>query len=112
MKSKELEERLSQVALYQTDGLPIREVLVVYWHPFSRWMWYVVEAEKIPASSEDVAEKQPDDDWLLFTWCQSGLGPDCDEWGYVLLSQLRDIPLITEFIPTNWQITKNGTVLK
>lgn len=97
---EELKERLSQVALYQTDGLPIREVLVVFYHCFSRWTWYVVEAEE-----------QEDGDWLMFCYCKSGLGPDCDEWGYTTLHQFEELPYIHYRIVANMQIKNDGTVL-
>lgn len=96
---EELKERLSQVALYQTDGLPIREVLVVFYHMFSRWTWYVVEAEI------------QDDDILMFAYCLSGFGQQDDEWGYVTLNQLEEVQDIKWFIPTNWQIKNDGTIL-
>ena len=96
----EIEERLSQVPLYTTDGMPIREVLVTFYHLFSRWTWYVVEAEK------------QDNDWLMFTYCKSGLGEDCDEWGYVLLSQLEEVPNILCFVNRNTQINNKGELLE
>ena len=98
--TKELEERLSEVPLYATDAMPVREVLAVIFHEFTPWTWYVVEAEK------------QDDDWLLFTWCKSGFGPVYDEWGYVTINQLIELPDISFYIPSGMQIKSNGEVLE
>lgn len=39
-----------------------------------------------------VTEGQPeDDDYLFFGYCVSPLGPDCDEWGYAVLSELSSV---------------------
>lgn len=96
----EIEERLNEVPLYATDGMKQREVLATFFHPFSRWCWYVVEAQK------------QEEDWLMFTWCRSGLGTDCDEWGYVMLSQLDEIPEILGFANRNTMIDNKGHVMK
>ena len=96
----EIEERLNEVPLYATDGMKQREVLVTFYHLFSRWAWYVVEAEK------------QDDDWLMFTWCRSGLGPDCDEFGYVTLKQLEEVPDILGFVNKNTMIDNKGNIYK
>lgn len=37
------------------------------------------------------AEKQENGDYLLYGYCVSGLGPDCDEWGYTLFSELEAV---------------------
>lgn len=96
----QIAERLSEVPLYKTDGMKIREVIAVFFHLFSSWAWYVVEAEQ-----------QPDGDWLMFCYCRSGLGPDCNEWGYVLLSQLEEVSNIRGFAPKNYQIKQDGKLL-
>lgn len=54
-----------------------RPVLVKYFDPNGRYTLYVTEAE------------QEGDDWRLFGFCVSPLGEDCDEWGYVMLSELQ-----------------------
>jgi len=73
--------------LYATDGMHQREVQIVFYHMFTPWTWYVVEGEK-----------QEDGDWLFFTWCKSAF-EGCDEWGYVRLSQLQEIPAIKFYVP-------------
>lgn len=94
-------ERLKSVPLYKTDGMKYREVLAVFYHMFSRWTWYIVEAEP-----------QDDGDWLMFGYVKSGLGEDCDEWGYVLYSQLNEIPAIEYYVPDAMQITNEGIILE
>jgi len=55
------------------------KVVVKYFFPAGRYTFYVTEAE-------------PDgDDWLLFGYCISPLGPDCDEWGYASLAELSSV---------------------
>lgn len=73
--------------LYATDGMHQREVQIVFYHMFTPWTWYVVEGEK-----------QEDGDWLFFTWCKSAF-EGCDEFGYVLLSQLQEIPAVKFYVP-------------
>ena len=81
----------SMPKLYSTDGQKVKDVKLTFMVLGTEWTWHVVEAEKISASSEDEAKKQPDDDWLFFCYCHSGLGDECSEWGYVTLSQLDEV---------------------
>lgn len=62
---------------------PDAPVLVKYFDPCGRGTWFVFQAE--PWDDDRNRE-----DWRLYNWCVSPLGPDCDEWGYVLLSELQD----------------------
>lgn len=62
--------------LYSTDNKKLKHVPVVIYHMFSRWTWYVVESD-----GKD----------LIFTYCKSGLGEDCDEWGYASLNELLSL---------------------
>lgn len=99
MKEK-LIKRLKEVPLYATDGMQIREVLVTVFVPFTAWKWHIVESQ------------QQDDDLLLFAYCESGLGLECSEWGYVMLSDLFAIPNVVFVIRRNIQIKSNGELLK
>jgi hypothetical protein len=48
--------------------------------PCGRYTFYVLEGRR-----------EPDGDLLLFGFCRSALGPDCDELGYATLRQLEGI---------------------
>lgn len=54
-------------------------VIVKYFFPSGRYTLYVTEAE---FDAEDT---------LLYGYCISALGPDCDEWGYASLEELRTL---------------------
>ena len=84
--NKEVADRMPK--LYATDGLKKREVQVIFKHVYTRWTWLIVEGEI-----------QPDGDWLLYGYVYSGLGEDCDEWGYVMLSELMCNLDILQFKP-------------
>ena len=56
-----------------------QEILVKYFDPCGRYTLYVTEAEKCG------------DDWRLYGYCVSPLGPDCDEYGYIMLSELQSV---------------------
>jgi len=55
------------------------KVVVKYFFPAGRYTFYVTEGEK------------DDPDIRLFGYCISALGEDCDEWGYVMLSELQSL---------------------
>ncbi len=55
------------------------KVLVKYFFPAGRYTFFVTEAQR------------EEDDWLLFGYCVSALGPDCDEWGYASLAELSSV---------------------
>lgn len=92
-----LTERLLSVPLYKTDGKKQKEVLVTFKHCLSRWTWHIVESER-----------QEDGDILMFGYVESGLGDDCSEWGYTLLSQIAEIPLIVPIIQDGVVISLDG----
>lgn len=51
-------------------------VLLKVFDPCSRWTWYAVEFD-----GEDTC----------FGYIVSGLGSDCDEWGYFSLAELKSV---------------------
>lgn len=95
----QLFERLSQVKLYATEKMKTKEVLVTAVVPTTRWKWHIVESEP-----------QKDGDWLLFAYCESGLGSECSEWGYVMLSDLIQVGAFF-YERKNTQITLEGKVV-
>lgn len=76
----DLIKRLSQVKLYATEKMRVKEVLVTAVVPNTNWKWHIVESQK-----------QDNDDMLLFAYCESGLDPLFSEWGYVMLSDLFNV---------------------
>ena len=56
-----------------------RDVLVKFFDPCGRYTLYVTEAQPMG------------DDWELYGYCISPLGPDGDEWGYANLSELQAV---------------------
>lgn len=91
-------DRLLSTPLYATDGKKTKTVLVTFRHCLSPWTWHIVEGSR------------QDDDVLLFGYVESGLGPDCNEWGYVLLSELSEIPMIVPVIQHDVTITFDGVL--
>jgi len=63
------------------DGLDNKEknIAVKFFCPWNRYTWYVLEGEK-----------QEDGDWLFYGYVQ-GNHPDCDEFGYFVLSELQNL---------------------
>lgn len=95
--NKILVDRLLSVPLYKTDGQKTKTVLVTFKHCLSRWAWHIVESER-----------QEDGDILMFGYVESGLGDECSEWGYTLLSQIDEIPLIVPIIQDGVVISLDG----
>ena len=58
------------------------EALIVlkFFHPTSRYTLYVTEGSE-----------EQNGEWTFFGYAVSALGPDCDEWGYTSLSELRQV---------------------
>lgn len=54
-------------------------VIVKFFFPAGRYTFYATEGEP------------RDNDFLFFGYCISPLGADCDEWGYVTLSELASV---------------------
>lgn len=54
-------------------------VVVKYFFPSGRYTLFVTEAER------------QGDDYLLFGYCLSPFGAECDEWGYASLAELRSL---------------------
>jgi len=66
--------------LYSQENVSDPVALVKLFDPCGRCTFYVVEAAR-----------QPDGDLLLFGFCRSALGPDCDELGYASLRELESV---------------------
>mgnify|MGYP003627928278 CR=1 FL=1 len=68
--------------LYSTEDTPCedKQVVVKFFNPMGAGTWYIVEGSQ-----------QDGGDWLLFGYCDLGLGTP--EWGYVSLRELQSVKL-------------------
>ena len=78
--TKAIEAKLAKSPLYSKDGQGDNaEVIVKFFDAMGRFTYFVTEAEKLD-----------DGDYRFYGWCVSPLGSDCDEYGYMLFSQMKD----------------------
>lgn len=94
--------------LYSQDGKG--GDAIVHLKLFTAWgrgTWYFTEANAILADGTEVPMTDPRaadrSDVMLFGYCLSNLGEDCDEYGYSLLSEFERLPVIERdrhFAPT------------
>jgi hypothetical protein len=76
----ELRSAIRQFPIGSQEGLcENAKVLVKFFFPAGRYTFFVTEAEP---QGQDV---------LFFGFCVSGLGEDCDEWGYTSLTELLSV---------------------
>ena len=83
--TKAIEKELLAHPIGSQDEVPVgdRKILVKFFYPYGRGTWYVTEAER--------QDTELTEEWLFYGYCESPLGPDCDEWGYVLFTELTSI---------------------
>ena len=68
------------------------EIIVHFFNPAGAGDWYIVSGTPLGTiNGEPDYETDNPADWHLFGYCDLGLGPQCSELGYVLLSQLKEI---------------------
>jgi hypothetical protein len=76
-----LEEAFKRFPIHSQDGKGDDALVVCkFFDPSGRYTFYATEGA--PVGTQD---------WEFFGYCVSPLGEDCDEWGYVTLSELRSI---------------------
>jgi Protein of unknown function (DUF2958) len=66
--------------LYSQENAADPVAVIKFFDPCGRYTFFVLEGRR-----------EPDGDLLLFGFCVSPLGPDCDELGYVTLRQLESV---------------------
>ena len=77
--TKAIEKKLDNTPLYSTEGQGTdAKIIVKFFNPCGRGTWLITEAEK-----------QPDGDYLLYGYNHMYEW----EWGYVMLSDLKNIKL-------------------
>ena len=74
-----IRKALDSTPLYTNDGKGDDAPVIVKFFGGSRYSYFVTEAEKL------------DDDYRLYGFVVSPLGPDCDEWGYTMLSEITQV---------------------
>ena len=77
--NENLIKKFEKFPIYSQDKKRDKKVLVKYFTPWAPWTWYITEGQK------------EGDDWILFGYVVSGLGSDCNEWGYISLNELQAI---------------------
>ena len=87
LMNDELKEKIIANPLYSHDGEDAKDVKILckYFVTGSRYTFYVTEG--------DIKENG---DVEFFGYCKSPLGSDCDEFGYMWLSQLKEINIPIE----------------
>jgi Protein of unknown function (DUF2958) len=75
---KEIESILPP--LYSQERVADPVAVVKFFDPCGRYTFYVLEGQR-----------EPDGDLLLFGFCRSALGPECDELGYASLRELESV---------------------
>lgn len=78
--TKEIIAAFEKNPLYSHDGQKPEDVKIIvkFFNPCGAATWYITEATK-----------QEDGDWLMFGWCDLGMG--CPELGYVSFNELASI---------------------
>jgi hypothetical protein len=69
-------------SIYETDEVELGDKVAIckFFCPWGRFTFYVCEADQ-----------EEDNDWTFWGYCVSPLGSDCDEFGYVTMSELLSI---------------------
>lgn len=82
LMTKELEEVFKQFPIGSQDGLRGNaKVIAKYFNPVGAGTWFITEAEK-----------QENGDYMMYGYCHLG-DSDLAEFGYVMLSQLKELKL-------------------
>jgi hypothetical protein len=66
--------------LAQESERPSDVCVVKLFDPSGRYTYYAFEGYD-----------RDDGEFILYGYCVSPLGPDCDEWGYTALSEIEDV---------------------
>ncbi len=84
--TKEVEKAAKTYPLGSQDGKGEDAVAwLKFFNPVGRYTFYVTEA------AQEEYDHGPD--WTFYGWCESNLGPDCDEWGYNTLGEIQSVKL-------------------
>ena len=86
---------LNSTPLGSTDGQGTDAKVIVKFFGGGRYTLLVTEAEPRDGG-----------DFLLYGWCVSPQGPDCDEWGYTLFSEMA----ATRFPPFGLSVERDRWV--
>ena len=76
LMTKEIETKLPKLYTNEKKKPEDTPVVVKFFHPFSKWVWYATEGER-----------QENGDWLFFGWVHG----DFPELGYFSLAELQTV---------------------
>lgn len=86
--TQEVRDAFKSFPLYSQDGKGDDALVVAkFFDPVGRYTFYATEG-----GPESTALSP--DDFIVFGWCVSSLGPDCDEWGYASVIEMQNIPAV------------------
>ena len=68
------------------------EIIVKYFNPVGAATWYIVSGTPLDSDGNADYETDSPADWQLFGFCDLGM-LGCEELGYVMLNDLKDIRL-------------------
>lgn len=90
LMTKAIEKTLPK--LYSMEKVKDEEKVAVlkFFDPCGRFTLYVVEGER-EKTFDHHNEAVEGEDFRFFGYCVSPLGPDCDEWGYMNLSEIASV---------------------
>lgn len=75
--TKAIEEKFKKFPLYSQENKNEKVIVVKYF--LGGWTWYITEGS------------QQGDDFIMFGYVISGLGEDCNEWGYISMNELKSL---------------------
>ena len=95
----ELKKKGIAARLHQADQLLIasnmerspQEIIVKYFAPWGAATWWITTATPLDEINGEPCDPAQAKDWHMFGFVTLGLGPDCDELGYTLLSELQKL---------------------
>ena len=86
LMTKEIEKAFAKFPLHSQEGKGDAALVVAkFFDPTGRYTFYATEGQW--ETDDEPAEFQ------MFGYCVSPVGPDCDEWGYALLSEMERVRL-------------------
>lgn len=67
------------------------EIIVKFFTPWGAATWWITSATPLESINGEPCDPAQAKDWHMFGYVTLGLGPECDELGYTLLSELEKL---------------------